>query len=86
MSHSCKAGSINEFTASKAHCDTPYIPGEEGYVDRSNRNEGVHQTWPEGGYNGQRKQNVWKGHEHIDAAHDDIVDAPTKIPCHDPYA
>ena len=82
--HARKPRGVDEFAAREANGDAANIPGKEGHVDGGHGDERIHQTGPKGRDNGQRQQNIRKGHQHIDAAHDDVVCASAEVPRDDP--
>ncbi len=79
VSHARQPGGINEFAASKAHRYAANVAGEERHVDRGHGDQCVHQAGAQGCDDRQRQQDIGKGHQHIDNAHDHVVDAPAEI-------
>ena len=60
--------------------DTANVAGKEGDIDGGHRDQRVQQPRTKCCDNRQRQQDIGKAHEHIDAAHDDIVHAPAIKP------
>ena len=71
--HAGELGRVDEFLVHDAHGHPADVAGEEGDVDGGHRDQCVHQAGAECRDNGQRQQDVGKGHQHVDAAHDDVV-------------
>jgi hypothetical protein len=78
-----ESGRVDEFLVGDADSDAPYVPREERDVDDGHRDQRVHEAGAEHGDDGQRQQDVGKGHQHVDAAHDDVVGPPAVIARHD---
>ena len=85
VGHAREAGGIDEFLVRDADGYPPDIAREEGDVDGGHRDQRVHQAGTEGRDDGECEQDVGKGHEHVDAAHDDVVGAPAVIARDDAY-
>ena len=74
-----KACGVDEFAPGKANRDAPNVAGEEGHIDDGDRIEGVDEARPENRDDGERKQDVGKGHHQIDETHQELVGAPARI-------
>ena len=84
MPHPGQPGGVDELAARKPDRDAANVACKERDVDRGHGNQRVHQSGAKRGHNGQRQQDIGKCHQHIDAAHDDVVGAPAEIPRDDP--
>ena len=70
---------IDKLRMGQCQGHAPDVAGEEGDVDDCDRVEGVHQPWPQHRNNCKRQKDVGKGHQHVDAAHHQVVGPAARI-------
>ena len=75
---------IDEFAPRQAQRDPADVAREERHVDDGDGIERVEQPRPQHRDDGEREQDVGKGHDHVDAAHQPVVHAPARIARHQP--
>ena len=75
---------IDKFLVRDANRDAPDVAGKERDVDGRHRDQRVEKPRPQRGNDRECQQDVGKGHQHIDAAHDQVVGPPAIKPRNDP--
>ena len=84
MPHPGKSCRVDELAPCQSHGNATDVPGKKRHVDGGNSDERVHQPGTKRSNNGKRQQDVRKGHQHIDDAHDDIIRPSPEIACDNP--
>ncbi len=74
-----QARGVDELALGDGDGHAPDVAREERHVDGRNRDQRVQQARAERRHDGERQQDVGKGHQHVDAAHDDVVGAAADI-------
>jgi hypothetical protein len=75
---------IDEFAPRQPQRHAADVAREEWNVDDGDGVERIDQARPENGDDGKRQQDVRKRHQHVDAAHHQIVGSPARIAGHEP--